>query len=796
MQQEASVTGREREHNMSNSNRVALALLTSVSTLSIQVAKAQDETAASRSGIDEMIVSATKRDEGLQDVPVSVTAFSQDELDKRGYTNLQGVQEATPNLNFSVQSAGQNVARVTLRGIGTETLVGGGDPGVALHIDGVYVGRNSVAAGDIFDIERVEILRGPQGTLYGRNATGGSINLITKRPTDELEGNADVTYGNFNQFRARGVLNVPITDNLSSRIALYSDKHDGYIENLFDTGRDSFDRDNQGGRIQFLWSGDSGNEILVRGYYSSYGGVGPGSVFLGDDIGTANGYPTGGIVGVSGGPVPPAGAPVIADVYNNATTVTGASVLSRPDSLYQVRKDAPEFLDQTIKGVDLEGSFNLSESVLLRSVTSYQTNDNEILVDADGSELPIETRQRRNEANQFSQEFNVLSQNDSAFQWLLGAYFYHEELEETFRTTVPSGLLPDSVALPPGAVPNGGGVAQLRIAEHEVNSYALFAQLSYDLTDRLTATAGVRHTWDSKNQSRSIGGQVDLTNNFLFMGGGATGPLPPTTGNVDFSAFTYRFSLDYAVSDNSLLYASYARGYKSGGFDFNGGQLVGASLNEQVPYNPEFVNAYEVGSKNKFFDNRILLNLTGFYYDYTDLQVFRLTAFGPLTDNAAESTIWGVEAETEFLIADAFRIDGSVGYLDATYDEYTIDIPPTDFSGNTLNYAPKWTAHVGAEYTTPIGADKELIGRVDWSYRSDTFFDRANTAFDTQEAYNLVNLRLRLNAESWYFDVFANNVADKEYVTGQLINPPFNCGCRTVNIGAPRTYGATVGVRF
>lgn len=777
---------------MPKSNRLVFALLAGVSTSSIHIASAQETPAARSSGIEEIIVSATKRDEGLQDVPVSVTAFSQDEMDKRGYSNLQGVQEATPNLNFSVQSAGQNVARVTLRGIGTETLVGGGDPGVALHIDGIYVGRNSVAAGDIFDIQRVEILRGPQGTLYGRNATGGSINIITKRPTDELEGNADVTYGNYDALRVRGVVNVPLTDNISSRLALYSDKHDGYIENLFDTGRDSNDRNNQGGRAQLLWKGDSGNEILVRGYYSSYGGVGPGTVFLGDDIATANGYPAAYLVDVSAGPVPPPGAPILADLYGNVTTVSGDPVLPRPTDIHKVRKDAPEFLDQTIKGVDLEASFNLSDGVLLRSLSSFQKNDNEILVDADGSELPIETRQRRNEAKQFSQEFNLLSQNDSAFQWLLGAYYYHEELTETFRTTTPAGLLPVAFPLPPGATPGGGGLGQIRIANHEVDSYALFAQLSYDLTDRLTVTGGVRHTWDKKNQSREIGGIVGFSNNIQFMSG-AIGPQAPDSGSVDFSEFTYRVSLDYSVTDNNMLFASYARGYKSGGFDFNGGQIVG--VDDQVPYNPEFVDAFEVGSKNKFLDNRVLLNLTGFYYDYKDLQVFRLTGFGPLTDNAAQSTIWGIEAETELAVTDAFHIDGSLGYLDATYDEYTIDIPPTDFSGNRLNYAPKWTAHAGAEYTVPVG-DKELIGRVDWSYRSDTFFDRANSAFDMQEAYSLVNARVRLNAESWYLDLFANNIADKDYVTGQLINPPFSCGCRTVNVGAPRTYGATFGVRF
>jgi iron complex outermembrane receptor protein len=380
-------------------------------------------------------------------------------------------------------------------------------------------------------------------------------------------------------------------------------------------------------------------------------------------------------------------------------------------------------------------------------------------------------------------------------EWILGAYYYHEELTETFNTNTPAGLLPLSTPLPPGAVPGGGGIGQDRIAEHEVDSYALFARVSYDLTEQLTITGGVRQTWDKKEQYRPFGGQVDLTTNVRFQGGGAIGPDGPSDAKGSWSEPTYRLTLDYTLSDDNMLFASVSRGYKSGGFDFNGGVLVDGT--EQQPYEPEFVDAYEIGSKNKFYDDRVMLNLTAFYYDYTDLQVFRLTGDGPLTDNAAESTIWGLEAETEIAVSEAFRIDASVGHLDATYDEYLVEVPPPtqDFSGNTLNYAPEWTAHIGGEYTAMVGQN-ELIFRVDWSYRSDTYFDRANTDLDTQDAYSLVNARIRYNAEKWFADVFAQNMTDEEYVTGQLINPPFACGCRTVNLGPPRTYGVTVGYRW
>jgi iron complex outermembrane recepter protein len=741
---------------------------------------------------DVVTVSANKRDEGLQDVPLSVTVFSQEKLDLLGATNLGGIQESTPNLNFSVQSAGQNVARVTLRGIGTETLVGGGDPGVALHIDGIYVGRNSVAAADVFDVARVEVLRGPQGTLYGRNATGGSVNIITQKPQDELGGSADLTYGNYNQLRARGVLNVPLSDNIYSRFTFFSDSHDGYIENLYPSGRDGAQKDTQGGRAQVLWDLGAGNEVLLRGYYTKIGGAGPGSRFLGTDISTANGYPSGYLIGASGGPLPPPGAPIVADAYGLGITTTGQPIQPRPTGFHEFRKDAAEFVDQTMKGADLEVNYNLSDSILLRSISSYQTNDNEILVDADNSELPLETRQRENSASQYSQEFNLVSKADSAFQWLAGLYFYNEELTETFEAVTPSGLIPVSTPLPPGAVPGGGGIAQKRIAMHELTSYAVFGQASYDLTDKLTVTAGARHTWDQKDQFRPTGGFVDLTNGFRFQGGGALGPLPSDSGSVEFNEWSYRLSADYALTESNLVYASFSHGYKTGGFDYNGGEL---SVDGLVPYLPEFVDAIEIGSKNEFFNGAAVFNIAAFNYDYSDLQVFRLTANGPLTDNAAASTIKGLEVEMQVAPTDNLRLDAAIGYLDASYDEYTIDIPPTDFSGNRLNYAPEWTTHVGAEYTIPVGQNN-LIARLDWSWRDDTYFDRANTALDTQEAYSLWNARIRYDMGDWFLDFFGRNIGDEKYVTGQLINPPFACGCRTVNVGDPMTFGVTFGARF
>lgn len=754
-----------------------------------QVASKEDNA----NGVEEIIVTANKRQETLQTVPISITAFSQDQLDKKGATGIEGIQATTPNLNFTMQSAGQNVARVTLRGIGTETFGPAGDPGVALHIDGIYVGRNSGAAADIFDVERVEVLRGPQGTLYGRNATGGSINIITKKPSEHLEGNFDATYGNYNQLRLRGTLNVPLADTLSTRISLSTDSHDGYIKNLYTQGRDNGDKNVQAGRMQLRWQPKDGQDFLLRGYFQKSGGVGPGSRYLGKDITTANGYPAQFYVGNSRGPVPAAGARVQANLFGLAKTTTGQSVLPRPTGYYEVRKDAAEYLDGLIKSVDFEGDVDVSDGVTLKFLSSYQTNHNEILVDGDNSELPLETRYRNTNGKQFSQEFNLVSRGDTALQWVAGAYYYHDDVTEYFRTLTPAGLLPLTTVLPVGAAPGGGGILQERTTNNITNSFALFAQVNYKITDRFSLTLGIRQTWDEKEQSRTGGGQVDITNNIRALGGGAMGYESPTSGKASWSDLTFRASANYEITDENMLFVSYARGYKSGGFDFNGGRLT--SSNQQFPYNPEYVDALEAGSKNRFLDRKLLVNLTSFYYKYKDLQVFLLTDAGPLTDNAAKSTIWGVESEVRVQPNAFISLDGSFGYLDAKYDSYTITLPPTSFAGKRLNYAPKWTASAGVDLTVPVQRRK-LIARLDWSYRSDTYFDRANTALDMQSAYSLFNARLRYDADHYYVDFWGKNIGAKEYVTGQIINGAFACGCRTANLGAPRTYGITVGARF
>lgn len=753
-------------------------------------AAAADESGprAGSGGLEEVVVTAQKRVELLKDIPISVTAFSQERMDMLGANNVNGLQESTPNMNFAVQSGDQYSAKITLRGVGTETTQGGGEPGVALHIDNVYVGRNSASAIDIYDVERVEVLRGPQGTLYGRNANGGSVNIVSRRPQAEEEMSGDITVGSYDWVRARGVLNQPLSDNVYARLVVFSNRRNGYMENLYRSGYDEGDKDSQGARLQLLFKDFLGGEILIRGYANSTGGVGPGVRLLGGDISSKDGYPADWLLGFGAG----GGPPVSGDVFHNFKgTVTTPKLQPLPSNLFQYRKDASEFLKQRIRGADLQGEWNVGSSALLRSISSYQTNVSDVLIDADSSELPIETRGRTNKAHQFSQEFNLLSTGNGPLTWLLGAFYYQEGLNETLEGYTAPGIYAGS--LPPFAVPGGGGAQLLTKQAYDNESYAFFGQMSYKLTDDLRLTLGARETWDKKVQSRSQHGFVDLTTNFRFNGNGAKGFAPPDSSQGDWSKITWKAALDYKISPDHMVYASYSTGFKAGGFDFNSDA---GPTNVLAPYQPETVKALEVGSKNTFLDGNATLNLSAFQYDYKNMQTFRLTGFGPRTDNAGSSTIKGVESEIVLHATDALHLDASIGYLDATYDDFFLPIPPpgVNLAGNRLNNAPKMTAHAGLEYVFRNG-DHSVIPRLDWSYKGDTYYDRGNTPFDLQKAFSLVNARLRYDANSWYVDLFGTNLGNKAYVTAQLINPPFACGCRVVNVGEARMVGVTLGVR-
>jgi iron complex outermembrane receptor protein len=798
----------------------ALATFLSAATccLPVPVAAAADTASADTAGknaapaqtLEEVVITATKFKEELQSVAVAVTAINSEKLDKLGVVDVKQLDAMAPNLDIGTATEDSNAVRVTLRGVGQGTLDGASDPGVALHVDGVYLGRASALTQDLMDIDRVEVLRGPQGTLYGRNAPGGAINIITAQPNPTESFATDVLVGNYNEERVRASVNMPLTDNLLSRVAVFSDTHDGYLQNLYPGGRNPDDKDSHGGRAQLLFTDARDDTFLLRIYGEKIGGVGPGVRQLGADTGSANGYTPYFAVGIA----PTTGAWVYANPFANPRVGSPAPPL--PHDLFQVDEDADQFLDQLLKGTDLTMNFRINDWSNLKSLTAWESDNSNILLDEDGSPVPVETIHRLEFARQFSQEFDWSSVDNSPWKWILGAYFWHEQINEVLDVNQPPGILAAGTPLftqpgPPGSPfvpytptgafnPLGDGTNMNQNGTDDSRSYALFGQTTFPIVGPLSLTAGYRYTWDQVVQNNYGTGFFDPTDGWYNTG--SQTPSAPVFTSVSYGNWGSHTSLDYALTKDNLLYASWGRGYKAGGIDFNGAAVSGTSgALERIPYLPEFLNAYEIGSKNEFLNHRLRLNLAAFYYNYKDLQTFELTNYGPRTENAAQATIRGAEAEWTWLALRNLEFDGSYGYLDARYDQFLLVGPgpgTTNYSGNYLNYSPKGTLRFGAELTTPAWSGSSIGWRADYLYKSAYFMDEANTVFDRQDGYSLINARARWTRENGkvYVELQGKNLANKQYITSELIGPPFACGCRTINVGDPMTIGLDVGFKY
>jgi len=751
-------------------NRLASATSLLLGTTIGQVPLALSQGDSGFTGIEEVVVTAEKRAANVQDIPVAISAFSQDALDNRGITDLESVQSAVPALQFTTQNNFGAGAVVTLRGIGTEIVTSGADQGVALHMDGVYLGQASSGLLSFYDLERLEVLRGPQGTLYGRNATGGSINLITNKPSEEFEAFGDIMLGDYDHYRARGVVSGPLTDKVSGRLTGTWEQRDGYVDNLWPSGDDGNDKDYWSMRGQLRIDLSDNIEALVQLSYADAGGVG-------GIMETLDEYPAANTVGLVQ-PPPLAGSPF--GVPNFQPTFGDA--LPNPKDLNEVRRDANESFDQEVMGANITLDWDL-ENMSLKSISGWFSNDTEVKRDRDSSELDRSTQERKNENKQYSQEFNLASTSDGPWEWLLGAFYYYSKQEDkkAFIFTKP---LDD--------IPNAGGLIFDFASEVETTSWAVFGQTSYSLTEQVRLTLGLRYSEDKKEGETFDRDLYDPTNGLRLPGFPQSGKFDKT-----WTEPTGKFGVDYFITDESMLYFSLSKGYKSGGLNIN--------YPPEAIFDPEKVDAVEIGSKNRFLDNHLELNMSAFYYDYKDLQLFTVTESNVIIENAAKSEITGVEIEGIMIATEHLALDFYGVYLDAEVkDFFTEDpsVPPAlrqleDLSGNTLPRAPEWEFKIGAEYTWDlVQGDLTLRGQYHW--QDDTFFRAQNNPDKKQEAYETVDARLTyMSADGrWRVSAYGKNLGDEEYFTNLVVEAGLSGSPVAVTAGPPRTYGVEVGYRF
>ena len=716
-----------------------------------QARPAEDETR-----LEEIVVTAERRESNLQRTAVAVTTFDQQMLDHLDVRQLTDFQYFAPSLVFSQDNS---EFKVSIRGVGSDDVGTNSQPGVALHLDGVFIGRSAGFNAATYDIERIEVLRGPQGTLYGRNSTGGAINVISRPPDYELSAMGDVRYGDYDEVRLRGAFNVPIVkDKAALRVTLLSEERDGYEDNLYPDGEDAGDADNTYWRAQLLLEPVEKFRVMLRASQYESSAVGPGRKRL----------PT------------PADSPT-----------DGASEITEDPDLHTVWKDTAEQQSVDLDLYSVQFDWDLSFATLTGLASTGET-DFEWLADGDQTRgqamdpdgvdfilgaAPISS-------DQDLAELRLTSSSTSPFEWLVGAFYFKEDTSTRFRLTDDqlgtgrfSGRL-DSVLV----------VSNWDI---DTTSYAGFGQLSYSFgaTDQFKLTAGARYTHDEGDGE--IFDQVDLS----LPPPGLSFPTEETV-NETWSKTTWKLGADWQLTSDNLLYASISTGFRAGGFNFE------APTPEESTYDPEDLLAYEIGSKNRFLDQRLQLNLAAFYYDYDDFQAFQIVGFALLIENAASVTNYGIEAELEALVTQAFEIDAHISYQHGRFDSFLSsdplypfgpdDTPNSgdelyDLSGNHLPNNPDFSGHLGAQYTWGIGSLGSFTLRGQTYYQSEVYSRGFNLDVGKQDSFTRSTVQARFDAdnERWYLVAGVNNIEDEQVVANIAIT---GTGRILANVGPPRTW--------
>ena len=790
-----------------------------------QSAAAQAPPADAGGGIEEITITAEKRESNVQDTPIAVTAITSEAITEQGLQDFNKIQFVAPAL---VYGGIADMAQISMRGVGVDVSTIDAEPGVALYQDGVYRGGLTSSSALFFDMERIEVLRGPQGTLYGRNSTGGSVNVITRRPGDAYAFDGEALYGSYGRWRAKAGVDLPLVPELFSlRGAFAYEGREGYTENSF-TGFEEDDLRARQAKLAALFTPSEDVDVDLRFNWLRSKVGGPPFIKTDD-------HPAAPLFLSSGNPggflnFPGVCDPVLTCVQVFSLTLSPPGVGST-DPRNVAYEGGQEYLRDTW---DVNGTvtWRASDALTLKWVSSYLTLDQDLNPsNNDGVDIAFLVGDYVQFNDEWQQELNLSgSALDERLDWIAGFFYYKSEIAEQYLYTLPAlqptfeaifGLAPflDPPAntipnpfFPPGSSPgllallgpdlsgNASPIPFLNFRlEQDLRSWAAFTQATGHLTERLRATLGFRWTKDRKRITQ-----------FLADNLGGAGCRTGLETDTTWSDWTMKGGLDFDVSDDVMLYGSISRGFKAGG--------ANAGFCGNV-YDPEFVVAYEVGGKSRFFDDRVQLNLSAFYYDYTDIQVRLFTNNASLVLNAAKAKNFGIELESSFAPIEALRIDAAVSYLNAKYDggsatdplnplDGTCGPPPApgalpvclvSIDDNFLLRAPKWKFSGAVQYDVPIGGAGSVSLRGEYAYTARQYHTIFNNDFARQKGYSIGNLRAVWSvpeslAPGLTVQAYVENIGDKDFVTVHA--PNATSGSTISNFGPPRTWGIQINYEW
>jgi iron complex outermembrane receptor protein len=712
----------------------------------------------------EIVVTARRREERLVDVPIAVTAFTGEQLEQSGAIDITDIGQVTPNVTLEVSRGTNNTLSAFIRGVGQQDPVAGFESGVGLYLDDVYLNRPQAAVLDIYDVERVEVLRGPQGTLYGRNTIGGAIKYVIRRLGDEPSVHARATYGSYNQ--ADGVLSVglPLGDSgLKAGVAVARLSRGGFGTNLT-TGAENYNKDVWAtrGTIEFEPSGDAFFRLAAD--------------YTRDESNPRGGHRL----------IPDLAAPFTFPVLPNVYDSRGGLTAPRQ----WVEAYGGSFLAE----------LRPADWLTVRSISGYRKDDSATPIDFDAlPAVDVDVPAFYNN-EQFSQEVQLLIDSGN-LNGLVGLYYLDAKARTVFDVRLPNNI------------------TALTFGNVNTDTVAVFADFTYDFTPQLSVSLGGRYTWDTRRST--ILRNVYIGPSPFFGGTGA--PIvrqSDFSGSADFSKFTPRASVSFKPTPDHNLYASYSKGFKGGGFDPRGVSTAcrtptGGTCNAQqiydfLSFDPETVDSYEIGYKASLFDRRLNLALAAFHADYTDVQVpgsvgttvnGQQTFIG-ITTNAGRAKIDGIEAEVLWIAArdmavagDRLTLAGTLGYLDARYTRF-IDARGIDVADRrAIQNTPEWTASATLGYSVPVGAGSVEFSTTASHRSSSQQFELANPLLD-QPAFTLFDANLVWSIDEHFsVGLHGRNLTDERYISSGYTflaqNP--DTGAFIPRANPPSPYTPTLG---
>lgn len=734
-------------------------------------------TAHAADQLETVIVTASKVKQDIQQTAVSMEALSGETLSNSGVSGVADIANFTPGLQLS-EPAGGLTATVRIRGIGTPGL-SVLDPSVPIFIDGVAQARTGSGFQDLLDISRIEILRGPQGTLYGRNSTAGAINVWTKDAnTHKWEGSLQTQVGNYNDRELKGTINIPIADDLlAARISAFTVKQDGYVTNEYTGATGNGYADREGARAKIVLTPDDNLSIQwLNDYSKSISHPLSTWALLPDAF---NPYAAGGIVSqpnLSGIPTNSFGFPITGTYSGKTYNDINSWALDK------------NFATSVTVNWDITDGFLAGDS--LTSITAYSLYKTDTLYDADRSLLDYYQNGGPTSTNSWSQELRLASAAGEKWEYLGGLYYYAERLRAD--QTVDSDRIDTVAALQRGLLgPNGQALNVETNNWTNGDNAAVFGQATYNFSSKFSVTAGLRESWTQRRENNHLvihSGWADQ--------GGVLIEVPPDLVNFDIVDHQTIVETDtsgvlkgrYFFDDNIMFYASYDRGFKPGGFNI----LAGATGNSPTTYHKEISNNYEMGAKTQWFENHLQANVALFYMEFNGYHNQGAQTNGNLiVENIDKVTTDGVELDLQAIAAPGLTVGVGAAYLNPRVRS---DDSANLSQGELLNDVSQYSANLNTEYSHSLrDIPGEGFARVDWSYRSAYGLGDPRIGID-QGGYSLTNIRfgVRNFYEHWALTGWVKNIFDKEYVINSAGNAASTTDGVGVDMGAPRTYGATV----